>query len=122
MLHELLYYKLTNIGIEGDLYHAIKQIYQSPKSSVQLCNKLSQWFPVTAGVRQGDSLSPTLFAIYINDLSELIKNAEAGVYVGGQQLHMLMYADDIVLVAPDVHKSQQQLDILSSWCKINAKK
>ncbi len=72
-------------------------------------------------------MSRTLFAIYINDLSDKIKNINVGVYVGGQQLHMLMYADDIVLIAPNVSKAQQQLDILTAWCtdwmmKINAKK
>ena len=29
----------------------------------------SEWFNTLYGIRQGDSLSPTLFAVYINDLA-----------------------------------------------------
>ena len=127
MPHKLLYHKLANIGITGDLYHTIKQIYAKPQSCVQLGNKLSPWFSISAGMCQGDSLSHTLFAIYINDLAEKTNNLDAGIYVGGKQLSMLMYTDDIVMVAPSVHKTQEQLDVLSKWCntwmmRINAKK
>lgn len=60
------------------------------------------------------------------DLSYEIKSAEAGVLVGGEQLHMLLYAYDIVLISPTCEKAQKQLDILSAWCskwcmKINSK-
>ncbi len=57
--HNFLYHKLLNIGITGDIYHAIKSIYKEPKSCVQLNGTLSDWFHVHAGVRQGDSLSPS---------------------------------------------------------------
>ena len=118
---------MPNIGINGDLYNAIKNIYAAPLSCVQLGGHLTDWFPITSGVRQGDSLSPILFAIYINDLAEEIRNAEAGVYIGGKQLPMLMYADDIVMISPSPTGAQNHLDILSEWCakwmmKINAKK
>ena len=47
--------------------------------------------------------------------------------IAGEQMHMLMYADDIVLIALMVQKAQKQLDVLSNWChkwcmKINLKK
>ncbi len=118
---------MMNVGIVEDIYKSIKQIYKSPTSRVHLNGSLSGWLPISSGVRQGDSLSPTLFFIYIDDVSEQIKEVDAGVYIGGEQLHMLMYADDIVLMAPNAQKAQLQLDVLSHWCgkwlmKINAKK
>lgn len=30
---------------------------------------------------------------------------------------MLLYADDIALIAPDAEKLQKQLDILNKWCE-----
>ena len=56
--HSFLYHKLNNIGITGQIYFAIKSIYANPKSCVQLNGTLSEWFHVSSGVRQGDSLSP----------------------------------------------------------------
>ncbi len=72
-------------------------------------------------------MSPVLFASFINDLAEEINNVGAGAYIGGEQISLLMYADDIVLISKDEQGAQAQLDIMTKWCstwsmKINAKK
>ncbi len=72
-------------------------------------------------------MSPTLFACYINDLAEEIKSANIGQKVGLEDLSILLYADNIALIAPTLEKAQVQLDILSKWCakwqlSINGKK
>ena len=96
-------------------------------SCVQLGRKLSDWFEVTAGVRQGDSLSPLLFTIFINDLTQEIDDCNVGVYMGGEQLSLLMYANDIVLISGSESAAQRQLDVMTSWCnrwdmQVNPKK
>ncbi len=125
--HDMLMYKLHKMGITGDLYRSIKNIYRNPISCVQLNGHLTDWFPIESGVRQLDSLSPTLFAAFINDLSQEMNKLNVGVNVGGECLNMLLYADDIVLVSPNHEKAQQQLTLLANWCKkwnmyINSKK
>ena len=84
VFHPFLYHKLINMGVTGNIYHSIKSLYKSPKSCVILNNELSDWFLVSSGVHQGDSLSPVLFASFINDLALDIKDAGAGVYMGGE--------------------------------------
>ena len=47
--------------------------------------------------------------------------------MGGEQISLLMYADDIVLISKDAEGAQKQLDIMTTWCEkwsmaINAKK
>ena len=73
--HDLLRHKLLEIGIDGDICRVIKSIYTKPESCVAVCNRLSGWFLVKSGVRQGDSLSPILFTVFIKvlaaDLREL---------------------------------------------------
>ena len=125
--HDMLMYKLHHLGITGDLHKSIKNIYINPVSCVQLNGHLTDWFPIHSGVRQGDSLSPTLFAAFINDLSQEMIELNVGVKVGGECLNMLLYADDIVLISPSHEKAQQQLSLLANWCKnwnmyINSKK
>ena len=84
-------------------------------------------FDVTNGVRQGDSLSPTLFSIYLNDLATEIKDLNVGVPVADMCISLLLYADDIVLFAPDEEKLQSMLNVVDKWCRtwgmeINSKK
>ena len=67
-------------------------------------------------MRQGDSLSPLLFASFINDLGQQLNALNIGIDIGGGKLNLLVYADDIVCIAPDEKSAQKQMDILSSWC------
>ena len=46
----------------------VAALYSSNTSCVCVNGKLTSWFKVNTGVRQGCVLSPTLFNIYVNDL------------------------------------------------------
>ena len=85
--HEFLYHKLFNLNINGKIYNNIKKIYETPKSCAQLNGILSDWFPVNSGVRHGDSLSPLLFACFINDLPKELNDLGSGVYMGVNNFH-----------------------------------
>ena len=43
-------------------------MYSNTTSSVKLNNIFTKWFDTTTGVRQGYTLYPTLFNIFLNDL------------------------------------------------------
>lgn len=68
-------------------------IYKTSVACVKVNEDYTAWFPTPPGVRQGDSLSPTLFAIFLNDLVKEIK--ELGVWIACEQVKLstLLYAD-----------------------------
>ena len=65
----LLFFKLLKYNISGKIYNAIQSLYINTLSCVKLNTKLSNRFETISGVRQGDTLSPTLINIFINDLA-----------------------------------------------------
>ena len=74
------------------------------------------WFQCEKGVRQGDTLSPTLFSIFINDLVSDINNLSSGIKFENNEISILLYADDVVLLS-DSHKNlQTMLNTLHNWC------
>ena len=95
----LLLYRLLLHNIDGRIYNTIKKMYSNTKSCIQLNNLFTDWFDVYSGVRQGDNLSPTLFGYLINSLASHIKSLGRGIKLGNDVISILLYADDMVLIA-----------------------
>ena len=114
----LLLFKLSQAGITGNMYKAISSLYSNPRSRVILNEHETAYFECPVGVKQGYCLSPTLFAIFINDLATTLKNSNIGVILEENMLiNILLYADDIVLLAEKEEDLQFLLSIVESWCK-----
>ena len=113
----LLLHKLSKIGIVGNIYNAIASLYKDPKSRVIINEMATDWFECPIGVKQGDTISPTLFAIYINDLAEELKQSGIGIEIDNELvLTVLLYADDIVLLAETEIDLQNLLNLVNIWC------
>ena len=69
-----LWRKLIKEGVGGKFLNIIKDMYAKSKSCVFVNGQKSDYFSSQAGVRQGEILSPLLFAFYINDLEEYLKS------------------------------------------------
>ena len=78
---------------------------------------MTDWFSVHSGVRQGDNLAPTLFAMYIHDFVITINELHKGISIGDRDVSCLLYADDIVLLAETPVDLQVQLDAVNNWCR-----
>ena len=62
-------------------------------------HEMSESFPCRLGVRQGECLSPFLFAMYVNDLESHLYSADGGVTISNFKSMLLLYADDLVIFA-----------------------
>ena len=70
VVRENLWFKLVNAGMSGKILEIIKSMYYDTKIFFQ--GEKSEPFMSLLGVRQGDCLSPFLFAMYINDLEQTL--------------------------------------------------
>ena len=68
-----LWQKLFQNGVRGKVFRVIRNMYANLKSCVMNNNETSKFFKCNIGVRQGENLSPILFALYLNDFQTFIK-------------------------------------------------
>ena len=110
-----LIYKLYSIGISYKFVKIIEAIYTDTKSAVWNGEELSEYFQTNSGVKQGCLLSPLLFSLYINDLHD---NLGGGMNIDNINIRLLMYADDIVILADEVGTLQKMIDNLEVYCDL----
>ena len=110
---KLLIYKLHMLGLSTKIVNVIESIYSDTKVAVWTGNEVSEKFSTHSGVKQGCILSPLLFTLYLNDLHEYL---DGGLTVGGMNIRLLLYADDIVLVADNINIMQKMINNLENYC------
>ena len=66
---------------------------------------------ISNDVRQGGVLSPKLFSVYIDDLSDKLVKCNVGCYIDNLCMNHVMYPDDICLMAPSPAALQELIDI-----------
>ncbi len=108
----MLLYMIINCGVDGKLYFAIMQIYNMTKTSVRVNGELTDWLVIENGVRQGDTLSSTLFLLYINDLVKTLNGLDIGINIDVRKVCCLLYADVVVLVSESPCDLQRLQDAL----------
>ena len=116
---ESLLYKLFNnpCPIDGKMYSIIKTLYTDTESCININEYRTDWFETLQGVRQGDNLSPTLFAVFVNDLAVRIKEMNIGVKMGEIHIPILLYADDVAILSETEADMQTMLNCINEWCE-----
>jgi hypothetical protein len=112
-----LWLKLYRCGVQGKILRIIRDMYEKVKSCVRHCNTYTDYFECSVGLRQGEVISPLMFALFVEDLElHLQDNNTAGIHIDDVALILLLFADDMVILAKDVHELQYELDLLYSYC------
>ena len=62
-------------------------------------------------------MSPVLYSIYIDDLVAILKDAGVGCHMKNNFLSILLYADDMCLVAPSLKGLQRLLLMTEPYCR-----
>ena len=114
-----LWHKLSNMNVPHQMVRILQDIYSHGEFSVVVNGEQgSDETAATAGVVQGDVLSPDLFKAFINDLPEFMRSAGCtGVEVSElKRIILLMFADDILLWGDSQEELQLQLNTLRDYC------
>ena len=105
--HSILFIKLMQKRIPVNIIKLLVTWYANSVSAVSWYGIISKSYTLRAGVRQGGVLSPNLFSIYVDMVISAIDGSNLGCQIGTQNMGILMYADDLVLVSASVCKLQK---------------
>ena len=120
--HELLLFKLSKYGILNNQLKWFTDYLSGRKQKVFCNGKTSSLKDMKIGIPQGSVLGPTLFLLFINDITTSLKSAVCSIF-----------ADDVLIYVSHkslsyvTNKLQDSLNDLCSWyyhnrLKINADK
>ena len=90
-----LWQKLLANGISGKAFKIIYNIYEKAKSCVKVGDKISGIFNSNVGVRQGENLSPLLFAIYLSDFENFLSNKYSGLQYLDREIQTLLNDNEL---------------------------
>ena len=114
------------------MFKIIHNLYANAKSCVRISNSKSTSFSSNIRVRQDENLSPVLFSLFLNDLTEFISHAYDGLNAVSDmskifssndeievyfKLYILLYADDTVILAESAVELHSALNAMFLYCK-----
>ena len=105
---------LEEYDVKGRVLKAVQAMYEDWKASVRVGDRESEWFGVHKGVRQGCTLSPWLFNVYVDKVArEAREKFVSEVKLSTGDVGMLLFADDMVIMAESEGGLQSNLKVLS---------
>jgi hypothetical protein len=106
-------------GYPQHLIRVIQSLYHYSKIIINTGRNKTEEIIINKGARQGCSISPTLFNMYINDIIQKWKrNIRPGIKLSREiSLNALLYADDVVIIKKNEDDLQLSVHHLNQTCK-----
>jgi len=95
---------IDHFNFRSDIKRWIRIFYPNTESAVQNNSFITSWFKPPKGVRQGCPLSPYLFILSAEVLSNKIRQDfnVRGIKVFGKEIKLSQFADDTTLFNADI--------------------
>ena len=107
----ILFSRLLERGLPALVVRVIIFVYEEQYAWVKWGNSKSEVFSIVNGTRQGSILSPTLFALYVDELLVELRALGIGCHIAGVYMGAFGFCDDLLLLAPTRDGMQIMLDI-----------
>ena len=111
--------KLAAAGVTGSLWPVIADPLSNTTARASVNGSLSEPWSELAGVRQGSVLGPVLFNLLFDSVAEAVRAACPGVKLGNgpraPRVTLLLYADDLVILADNLLDLQNALIAVGVW-------
>ncbi|KAL3696386.1 hypothetical protein R1sor_010462 [Riccia sorocarpa] len=104
---------MIQLGVSAELVNSIASLYRKVVVKIDNNDKGTQ---STLGVIQGCPLSPTLFGLVVDHLYWRMEEQDIGVQLGTHKIKMLLFADDVELVAADADEMRRHIANLEDFC------
>ena len=111
-----LWARLKAMGFGGAFLESLKALYTDDSIVCEVNGLTTRPVYLQTGLRQGCSLSPILFALYISDLGSSLHSSGLGFQLGSVVISSLLFADDIALLAKTAADLLTLLNIVHEQC------
>jgi len=117
--HELLWETAKEFGLPPKFVRVFQYLYQYATAVIKSPDGTTDPIQIMKGVLQGESASPNLFNIFIDGIVDELYSAPmlTGIKLHTRIIHILLFADDMVLVASTAATLQRKINIAKRFFK-----
>ena len=108
-----MFAKLLDTSLPPIVVRTLMQVYEQQYAWVKWGQGVSSRFTITNGTRQGSVASPALWCVYLDLLIKELRDIGLGCHVGGLFMGVVVYADDVLLMAPN----RSAMQVMLSKCE-----
>ena len=89
----------------------MRNLYSGQEATVRTGHETTDWFQIGKGIRQGCILSPCLFNLYAEYITQndRLDESQAGNKIARRNISNLRYADDTTLTAENKEELKRKL-------------
>ena len=109
--HWTLFRKLLNRSINILIVRMLLYWYTKQELCIKWGVEMSPYFTISNGVRQGGILTPSLIAVYMDDLSSLLNMSRIRCPIDDVCINHVFYEDDLCLMAPCAIALQELINV-----------
>lgn len=108
---------LQNKNVNVNVINTLENWFGKNYTYVKWSGTRSEKIPLISGVKQGSTISPLLFSIFVDVLLDKLAASGYGCYINYNCFNSFIYADDIILISISVTDLQLLLNVCNNVFK-----